>query len=351
MRPRCLDAFFTSARLVRVDAQDSPVYNTPVARMQTSAGAGLTDATKVELPLDGVMDSYIMGSLPEERMAASKHPHAQILRDLAAFLLSVSGESVSMVKRSAPEQALKLKPKDEWRIYLEFLKVLFNLADRCSALYLPLREQPQFMDGLEDAVAGQLKAVMEPVLGGGSDPMEIVVTIGNVAAESRQLYEGFKFVVTEDNKDKDACLAALGTRVADAMGAPGNGMVASSAVLCTTAAIPAMKSMFEGLTAAGSPAVSPAPPGPAEAVRAGRSEAPTTVIGNEIKLISLMASIQGEEVETRWGLHPQFRRDLTPDEHKRVTKLMNRVTQIIAERYAAVAFTERWAAWHNPGHA
>lgn len=282
-------------------------------------------------------------------MATSKNPHARILRELATLMLSIAGESVSMVKRSSLDTAAKLKPKDEWRIYLEFLKILFNFADRCSALYIPIKEQPQFMDALEDAVSERLREVMAPMLSSDVDPMEIVVTVGNTVAESRNLYERYKFLITEDTKEKEACFALLGERVAEAMGAAGNGMVTSSAVLCTTAVIPAMKQLFENLTGGAQPA--PERASAPAAGSAGAADPTKAPIGNEIKLISVMASIQGEEVETRWGLHPQFRRDLTAEESKRLTKLMNRTTQILAERYATVAFSEKWASWQSPGHA
>lgn len=278
-------------------------------------------------------------------MATSKSPHAQILRELATLMLSVAGESVSMVKRSSLDAAAKLKRQDEWRIYLEFLKILFNFADRYSALYIPVREQPQFMNGLEDAVSERLKDLMAPVLASDADPMEIVVTIGNTVAESRALYEPYKFLITEDAKEKEACFAKLGERVAETMGAAGDGMVASSAVLCTTAVIPAMRQLFENLTGMAQTASSPT------AGAAGTAEPAKGAIGNEIKLVSVMATIEGETVETRWGLHPQFRRDLTPEENKQITKLMNRATQIVGERYATVAFSEKWASWQNPGHA
>ena len=44
---------------------------------------------------------------------ANKEYQAQ-LRQLAELMLAVSGESVTMMKRNAPEQALKLKRQDEW---------------------------------------------------------------------------------------------------------------------------------------------------------------------------------------------------------------------------------------------
>ena len=151
-------------------------------------------------------------------MATTKTEYQQQLRALAELMLAVSGESVTVMKKNAPEQALKLKRQDEWGLYLEFLKVMFNLTDRLSALYVPIKEQPQFMDNLEDAVTVQLKQVLEPAFGSGADQMEIMLTIGAAVAESRQAYERYRFLVTEDNPVKDEMLKNFGGRVADAMG-------------------------------------------------------------------------------------------------------------------------------------
>ena len=249
-------------------------------------------------------------------------------------MVGVAGESVAMVKRSAPDQALKLKKPSEWKIYLEFLKLMFSLADRLSVYHVPVQEQPHFMDGLEDAVARKLKAILEPALGPDNDEMEITVTVGNVVAESRRVYERFRFVVTENSRVKEEFFACLAERVAQLIEAPGNGMVTSAATICASAAIPAMKSLFEGV-------------GPS--VAADMRTGGTT--GNEIKLVSVMSTVRGEEVETRWGLHPRFRQDLRPEEVQELTRLMNRVTQILGERYAAVAFSADWASWHQIGHA
>ena len=56
-----------------------------------------------------------------------------------------------------------------------------------------------------------------------------------------------------------------------------------------------------------------------------------------IKLVRIMSKISGEEVETWWGLHPQFQRDLQQQEAKELAQHMNRVTRIVGERFAAVA--------------
>jgi len=145
-------------------------------------------------------------------------------------------------------------------------------------------------------------------------------------------------------------LKAFGERVAAAMGIEGNAQVSSAATLCAGAVIPAIKSILAGeappATATGAPAsatvtaqATPATP---------ESKGPT---GSEIKLVSVMATVAGEEVETRWGMHPRFRQDLSPDDIQQLTKLMNRVAKVLGERYASVAFSDEWTTWHKAGHA
>jgi hypothetical protein len=58
-----------------------------------------------------------------------KKEHETILKNLADTMLGIARESVSMVKRSDQEVSTRLSREQEWEIYLEFLKVLFNLAE------------------------------------------------------------------------------------------------------------------------------------------------------------------------------------------------------------------------------
>lgn len=278
-------------------------------------------------------------------MTTKSHSFAQQMRTVAELMLAVSGESVSVIKRAAPEQALKLKRQDEWGIYLEFLRAMFNLTDRVSALHIPLREQPQFMDELTDTVIDQLKKVLEPAFGAGDDQMEIVMTIGAAVSESRQTYERYRFLVTEESPAKNDLYRDFSDRVARAVGASGNPKVEAAATLCIAAVIPALIGIFEGKT----PAVPADATGNANPSAA--SSSPRGATGADIKLVSVMSSIKGEEVETRWGLHPRFRQDLTQEEAKQLTATMNRVAKILGERYATVAFSDQWASWHKAGHA
>ena len=267
------------------------------------------------------------------------------LRQLAELMLAVSGESVTMLKRNAPEQVLKLKRQDEWSIYLEFLKIMFNLTDRLVALHIPMKDQMEFMNGLEDAVTQQLKHALEPAFGNNADQMGIMLTIGTTVAESRQVYERYKFLISEDSKIKNEMFREFGEKVADALGAAGNAQLSSAATLCASAVVPALSAVLQGQAP-------PSPETPQTAPLAvGTSTEQNRSTGQEIKLVSLMSSVSGEEVETRWGLHPRFREDLTPSELQQLTKLLNRVAKILGERYAAVAFSKDWASWHKAGHA
>jgi hypothetical protein len=275
-------------------------------------------------------------------MGSAQQPYAKIQRPLAELILAVAGESVTVLKRTAPDQALNLKKTQEWKLYLEFLKILFNLVDRLAAFHLPIQERPQFMDNLEDTVTQQLNDVLAPALGPDSDRMEVTVTIGAAVAESRELYERFGFVPTEPSKTKDQCLRLLGERVAQMMQASGNAAVISAASVCASAAIPAIDDLFTSVQSAGAKTASKE--------SSTEQTGAQAQAGNEIKLVSVMSSVDGDEVETRWGLHPRFRQDLKPDQVQELSKLMNRVTRIVGERYAAVAFSADWASWHQ-GHA
>ncbi|MGE0469723.1 MAG: hypothetical protein AB7L09_12025 [Nitrospira sp.] len=278
-------------------------------------------------------------------MTTATTEYKERLRQLAELMLAVSGESVTMMKRNAPEQALKLKRQDEWGIYLEFLKIMFNLTDRLVALHIPMKDQMEFMNGLEDAVTQQLKRALEPAFGNNADQMEIVMTIGTTVAESRQIYEHYKFLISEDSKTKNKMFHEFGEKVADAVGAPGNAQLSSAATLCISAVVPALSAVLQGQA----PPSQDVPQAVPTVVESATEHAKMT--GQEIKLISLMSSVLGEEVETRWGLHPRFREDLTPSELQQLTKLLNQVAKILGERYAAVAFSKEWASWHKAGHA
>jgi hypothetical protein len=268
-----------------------------------------------------------------------------VLKDLAHTMMSVARESVSLIKRSDQKQAMKLQRKQEWDIYLEFLRMLFNLVDRLSGFYIPIQSQREFMNSLEDSVAHQLKTVLAPSLSSSEvDDMEVTLSVGQAVSESRKTYEQFKFVVTDQSKERDQYFQFFAERFASKAGAPGKQEITSAAFLCGSAVVPALKSLFEDATkpkvetATSAPAVSGEKAvSPGSSTQEGSPGAQEAAGKNLIKLISVVSRTQGEEVESWWGLHPQFRRDLPPDEAKELAKHMNRVTRIVGERFAIVA--------------
>lgn len=281
-------------------------------------------------------------------MTTTNMSYSEQQRSLADLMLAVAGESVTVMKKTAPDQALKLKRQDEWKLYLEFLKMTFNLADRLSAFHVPIKDQPEFMSGLEDTVTDRLRAVLEPAFGSNVDQNDIMMTISGVVAESRKLYEGYRFSITEESKAKNEMFDAFGVRVADALGIADSPQITSAATLCATAMVPAIKAILKGEPPPDAGLTPTTPGGKDSTVSSGMSRGQT---GNEIKLISVMSDVSGDEIETRWGLHPRFRQDLSPEETQQLTKLMNRVAKVLGERYAAVAFSEEWNSWHKAGHA
>jgi hypothetical protein len=274
-----------------------------------------------------------------------------ILKDLAHTMMSVSRESVNLIKRSDQQQALKLQQKQEWDIYLEFLRMLFNLVDRLSAFYIPVQAQRDFMNSLEDSVAHQLKTVLAPSLSSTDvDDMDVMLSVGQTVSESREVYERFKFVVTDQTKERDQYFQFFSERVASKAGAPGKEQITSAAFLCGSAVVPALKSLFDdaakpksetsaaATAATDEPSTPKIPPMVAKSGSATPLGAPVGASGEGlIKLISVVSRVQeGEEVETWWGLHPKFRNDLPVEEAKELAKHMNRVTRIVGERYAIV---------------
>ena len=266
-------------------------------------------------------------------MKHSIQEHEPILKDLSNTILDVCRESVTLVKRSDQAVTTNLSQKQEWEIYLEFLKVLFNLVDRISAFHVSIQQQPEFMNSLEDHVSERLKTLLAPSLSSAQiDEQEIVMAIGRAVAESRESYEAYKFVYSEDSKERNAFFQHVGERVAGQAGAVKNQAIISTTTLCIGAVIPALTALFEGKPPEPETESSPE----TQARAAGQSSSPSTDPSGTrvIKLISVVASISGEEFETRWGLLPQFRRDLRPDQVEALTDYMNRVAQIVGDRFA-----------------
>ena len=203
------------------------------------------------------------------------------------------------------------------------------------------------MNSLEDTVSERLKIVLAPSLTSSEiDDMEIILSVGSAVSESRELYDRFKFVVTEESKEKDALFKVLGEQVARKAGASTNEHFKTAADLCARAVIPAMTALFQGDTPGPIAEASPAssddtPTSESEATGISpSSDAQKTPNGSarpSIKLVSVTSRISGEEIETRWGVPPRFQRDLKKDEANQLAEYMNRVTRILGERFSKIS--------------
>ncbi|MDD9859385.1 MAG: hypothetical protein OXU40_02935 [Nitrospira sp.] len=266
-------------------------------------------------------------------MQPSPKEHDTLLQDLSNTMLDVCRESVTLIKRNDQASSITLTQQQEWDVYLELLKVMFNLADRVSAFYIPIQQQPEFMDRLEDHASERLKTLLAPSLSASQiDDQEIVLSVGQAVADSRQTYERHKFVFSENSQERTAFFQHASERVAGRANAGDNQAVTATAMLCISAVLPALTALFEGKTPAPDTTASPATD---TGGKAQSSEAASP--GRQaIKLISVVSAIKGMdgEFETRWGLLPQFRRDLKPDQIEALTRHMSRVAQIVGDRFA-----------------
>ena len=266
--------------------------------------------------------------------------YSSILKDLANTMLGVARESVAVMKRTNQAQTLSLKRDQEWEIYLEFLKMLFNVVDRLSGFYIPIQDQPEFMNSLEDSVSQQLKTALAPTLSASEfDDMEVTLAVGKTVSESRQIYEKYKFVITDQSKQRDEYFQYFGERVAAKIGTATNQELTSAALLCGSAVIPAFQKLFDDAFKKESSEPKTEDPQPISQP-ASQVTSPLTkeTEGMQtIKLVSVLSRVSGEEVETRWGVHPRFQRELQSKEANDLAQHMNRVTRILGERFAVIA--------------
>jgi hypothetical protein len=61
---------------------------------------------------------------------------------------------------------------------------------------------------------------------------------------------------------------------------------------------------------------------------------------SSIQLINVMVDREGEQVSSKWGIHPQLKRDLSPSEWQELSEHMNRVTAIVGAKFAEQLSTD-----------
>jgi hypothetical protein len=56
----------------------------------------------------------------------------------------------------------------------------------------------------------------------------------------------------------------------------------------------------------------------------------------DLELLNVMVTREGKQVAAQWGIHPQMKKDLLPDEWREVNELMTKVTGIVGSRFAEI---------------
>ncbi|HLG44178.1 MAG TPA: hypothetical protein VI337_04110 [Nitrospirales bacterium] len=165
---------------------------------------------------------------------------------LGELILAIAHESVLLAKRQAPSAA-NLPRKQEWETFLEFLKVLFNLADRVATFHVPINEYLQFLDALEDAVIDQMNNAFRKQQGPGYDGVPVKVSIAAAFDIAQKTYQPYRFLVTEEGAEKGRYFAAFSEAVAAVMGLKGNKAIMTAASMCARSSIGAFKGLMESV--------------------------------------------------------------------------------------------------------
>ena len=179
---------------------------------------------------------------PGKRLSPEYQRKAWVLGEL---MLVIAKDSMTLIKRNDPSMASKVSRKQEWEGFIEFLKVLFNLADRVGAFYIPVSEYLQFLDALEDAVIDQMNNAFRKQAGGAFDETPLQVSISAAFETAQKFYQSHRFMITDEGPDRDRYLAAFGEAVANVLGQKGNKMIVTTASMCAGSSIAAIKALLE----------------------------------------------------------------------------------------------------------
>ena len=56
----------------------------------------------------------------------------------------------------------------------------------------------------------------------------------------------------------------------------------------------------------------------------------------ETEILNVVVQREGQKVSTKWGLHPNLKEELRPEEWKELTDIMKKVTAIVGHRFSEV---------------
>ena len=69
---------------------------------------------------------------------------------------------------------------------------------------------------------------------------------------------------------------------------------------------------------------------------AGTSSSKAPTDSPETEILHVVIKRDGKQVHANWGLHPNLKEELKPEELKELTEIMGKVTNIVGKRFAQV---------------
>ncbi|MGB0910207.1 MAG: hypothetical protein ACPGYT_07575 [Nitrospirales bacterium] len=68
----------------------------------------------------------------------------------------------------------------------------------------------------------------------------------------------------------------------------------------------------------------------------GQSSSQSSNAPAETEILNVVVQREGQKVSAKWGLHPNLKEELKPEEWKELTEIMGKVTSIIGDRFSQV---------------
>ena len=56
----------------------------------------------------------------------------------------------------------------------------------------------------------------------------------------------------------------------------------------------------------------------------------------ETEILTVVIQRDGKQVNAKWGLHPNLKEELKPEEWKELTEIMGKVTNIVGKRFSQI---------------
>ncbi len=68
----------------------------------------------------------------------------------------------------------------------------------------------------------------------------------------------------------------------------------------------------------------------------GSSSTQTSSNSPETEILHVVIQRDGKQVSAKWGLHPNLKEELKPEEWKELTEIMGKVTTLVGNRFSQV---------------